>query len=159
MQSLHLDTQMIDGESQSNEILVTFNKADLLDSMLFEEHKAFWKSLIGECSSREFALSCTVGTGLEQLESGIDGSIQFVLGLNGDSKTNSSDGVLITRERHRRHVRQCVDHLESFLEGQLPMDLAAEEIRLAMQELGKITGRVDVEELLDVIFRDFCIGK
>ncbi len=39
------------------------------------------------------------------------------------------------------------------------MDIAAEELRLAMMELGKITGRVDVEELLDVIFRDFCIGK
>lgn len=41
----------------------------------------------------------------------------------------------------------------------LPMDAAAEEIRLSMLELGKVTGRVDVEELLDVIFRDFCIGK
>ena len=39
------------------------------------------------------------------------------------------------------------------------MDIAAEELRLAMMELGKITGRVDVEELLDVIFRDFCIEK
>ena len=38
-------------------------------------------------------------------------------------------------------------------------DAAAEELRLAMLELGKVTGRVDVEELLDVIFRDFCIGK
>ena len=41
----------------------------------------------------------------------------------------------------------------------LPLDLAAEEIRIAANELGKITGRIDVEELLDVIFRDFCIGK
>lgn len=41
----------------------------------------------------------------------------------------------------------------------LPMDAAAEELRLAMRELGKVTGRVDVEELLDIIFRDFCIGK
>jgi tRNA modification GTPase len=37
--------------------------------------------------------------------------------------------------------------------------LAAEQLRLATRELGKITGRVDVEELLDVIFEDFCIGK
>ena len=35
----------------------------------------------------------------------------------------------------------------------------AEDLRLALRELGRITGRVDVEELLDVVFRDFCIGK
>ena len=40
-----------------------------------------------------------------------------------------------------------------------PLDLAAEEIRIAANELGRISGRIDVEELLDVIFRDFCIGK
>ena len=40
-----------------------------------------------------------------------------------------------------------------------PLDLAAEEVRIAADELGRITGRIDVEELLDVIFRDFCIGK
>ena len=40
-----------------------------------------------------------------------------------------------------------------------PLDIAAEEIRFAANELGRITGRVDVEELLDIIFRDFCIGK
>ena len=39
------------------------------------------------------------------------------------------------------------------------MDAQAEELRLASLELGKVTGRVDVEELLDIIFRDFCIGK
>jgi tRNA modification GTPase len=38
-------------------------------------------------------------------------------------------------------------------------EIMAEEIRLAMRELGRITGRVDVEDLLDVVFRDFCIGK
>ena len=40
-----------------------------------------------------------------------------------------------------------------------PLDIATEELRTAVNELGRITGRVDVEELLDVIFRDFCIGK
>ena len=60
--------------------------------------------------------------------------------------------------------RLCCDALalfEGYAEqgGDAPLDLAAEEIRIAANELGKITGRVDVEELLDVIFRDFCIGK
>jgi len=67
--------------------------------------------------------------------------------------------TMITRDRHRHHLEQCVESLERFLDPRLPADAAAEEIRLAMLELGKVTGRVDVEELLDVIFRDFCIGK
>lgn len=37
--------------------------------------------------------------------------------------------------------------------------LAAEELRLALRQLGRITGRIGIEEVLDVIFRDFCIGK
>ena len=72
--------------------------------------------------------------------------------------------ALITRARHREHLGLCCDALALFegyaaQGGDAPLDLAAEEIRIAANELGKITGRVDVEELLDVIFRDFCIGK
>jgi tRNA modification GTPase len=44
------------------------------------------------------------------------------------------------------------------LQAPLP-ELMAEDVRLALRALGRITGRVDVEDLLDVIFRDFCIGK
>ena len=72
--------------------------------------------------------------------------------------------VLITRARHREHLQNCVAALDAFAElaglGEAaPLDLAAEELRVAAAELGRITGRIDVEELLDVIFRDFCIGK
>ena len=72
---------------------------------------------------------------------------------------NVQENALITRDRHRRHLMRCASNLDSFLTGRLPMDAAAEELRLASLELGKITGRVDVEELLDIIFKDFCIGK
>jgi tRNA modification GTPase len=44
-------------------------------------------------------------------------------------------------------------------QGTLAVDMAAEELRLATQELGRITGAVDVEDVLDVLFNDFCIGK
>ena len=64
----------------------------------------------------------------------------------------------------REHVSAAVDALDAFerlaAQGEAaPLDLAAEELRIAANELGRISGRVDVEELLDVIFRDFCIGK
>ena len=68
----------------------------------------------------------------------------------------------LTRTRHRAGLEQCRDYLTRALNGlrqQQEMALVAEDIRLAMRALGRITGAVDVEDLLDVIFRDFCIGK
>ena len=84
-----------------------------------------------------------------------------IISLNNKATNQKSnaENVFLTRARHRRHVEQCIDHLDAFLSMRLPMDAAAEELRLAMMELGKVTGVVDVEEILDVIFRDFCIGK
>ena len=70
--------------------------------------------------------------------------------------------MLLTRARHRHHLQRCSDALERFraADGEgLELVLSAEELRVAVAELGYITGRVDVEELLDVVFRDFCIGK
>lgn len=64
----------------------------------------------------------------------------------------------LTRERHRTALNECRGSLVRALKAPLP-ELMAEDVRLAMRALGRITGRVDVEDLLDVIFRDFCIGK
>ncbi len=64
----------------------------------------------------------------------------------------------LTRARHREALEDCVAALERASAATLP-ELAAEDIRLAVRALGRITGRVDVEDVLDVIFRDFCIGK
>eukprot|EP00904_Undaria_pinnatifida_P007967 jgi/Undpi1/42/HiC_scaffold_1.g00042.m1 len=69
------------------------------------------------------------------------------------------ESPLITRRRHRQHVEACLLALRAAQQPLLPLDLAAEELRVASTELGRITGAVGVEELLDVIFRDFCIGK
>ncbi|MCW2245081.1 tRNA modification GTPase [Azospirillum fermentarium] len=64
----------------------------------------------------------------------------------------------LTRARHRGALEECTAALQRALSAPLP-ELAAEDVRLASRALGRITGRVDVEDLLDVIFRDFCIGK
>jgi tRNA modification GTPase len=127
-----------------------------------------------------YSISCTTGEGLSNLESGLAGELKnFFDELGQGIENDSSTQVFITRERHRTHVKRCIEHLYKFLSNRLPMDIAAEEIRyaldidsflidlfhlycvvrLAMSELGKITGIVDTEEMLDIIFRDFCIGK
>lgn len=64
----------------------------------------------------------------------------------------------LTRARHRQALEECRAALDRFRDaGQV--ELAAEDLRLAVRSLGRITGRVDVDDILDVIFQDFCIGK
>lgn len=109
-------------------------------------------------SSRQWKLSCESGEGLQRF---LDALSDIVTSRYGDVK---GEPVLITRARHREHLRRCASALEAFESyaedmEHAPLDLAAEEIRIAAEEIGRITGRIDVEELLDVIFRDFCIGK
>jgi tRNA modification GTPase len=65
---------------------------------------------------------------------------------------------VITRARHRAALTDCVQALAWFPNASLP-ELAAEDLRQAARSLGRITGRVDVEDMLDVVFREFCIGK
>jgi tRNA modification GTPase len=65
---------------------------------------------------------------------------------------------VVTRERHREALTACAEALARAGAAEEPA-LIAEDLRLAMRSLGRITGKVDVEDLLDVIFRDFCIGK
>lgn len=90
-------------------------------------------------------------------------------GQTGEQCGGKSDHDLpiITRARHRHHMAKAVEALECFVEGRtgtdrsifLPMDMAAENLRIAGKELGAITGIIHVEEVLDVIFSEFCIGK
>ena len=77
------------------------------------------------------------------------------------NKFITSDDILITRERHRQHLQQCLDHLKNFNQKKeiADFDKAAEDLRLATRHLGMIVGKVDVEEILGSIFNDFCIGK
>jgi tRNA modification GTPase len=70
----------------------------------------------------------------------------------------SREAPSLTRKRHRLNLEDALDALGRSMEADLP-ELMAEDLRLSIRSLGKITGRVDVEDLLDVIFRDFCIGK
>ena len=64
----------------------------------------------------------------------------------------------LTRLRHRKALEECLQCLNSSLKAP-EIELMTEDLRMAMRSLGKITGHVQVEELLDVIFKDFCIGK
>ena len=80
---------------------------------------------------------------------------------NLKNKFITTDDILITRERHRQHLQQCLNYLKNFNEKKEieDFDKAAEDLRLATRHLGMIVGKVDVDEILGSIFNDFCIGK
>ena len=137
--------------SSSSRVLFVLNKMDLVQCP--NPALSLGNSELGLIHATLVPISCSTGDGLSTLEQQLENGIKELV------SEGTGEGALITRERHRRHLQKCAAHLDNFLEENLAMDAAAEELRLASLELGRVTGRVDVEELLDVIFRDFCIGK
>ena len=77
------------------------------------------------------------------------------------SKFILSKNILVTRERHRIKLNECLKEIENFQKKDQKKDIemAAEDLRLATRHLGGIVGKVDIEEILESIFKDFCIGK
>ena len=97
-------------------------------------------------------VSAKTGAGLNELLQEIRSRIESRFG--GAEEL----GPALTRARHRELLETCVGNLARALEAK-GQELAAEDLRLAARALGAITGGVDVEKILDAIFRDFCIGK
>ncbi len=95
-------------------------------------------------------ISVQTGEGMEVLLFALEAEVRERLETRG--------APALTRRRHRHALEACADALDRALSAP-GVDLMAEDLRLATRSLGRITGRVDVEDLLDVIFRDFCIGK
>jgi tRNA modification GTPase len=77
------------------------------------------------------------------------------------NKFAPNNNALITRERHRSKLNECLKEIDKFLKKDQNKDieLAAEDLRMATRHLGSIVGKIDVEEILGTIFNDFCIGK
>jgi tRNA modification GTPase len=77
------------------------------------------------------------------------------------TKFTLPNNILVTRERHRIKLNYCLKEINNFLKKDQKKDIemAAEDLRLATRHLGGIVGKVDVEEILGSIFKDFCIGK
>jgi tRNA modification GTPase len=101
----------------------------------------------------EFDISATTGEGFDVLLN--------ALARHAEKFLAGAESALVTRERHRRALQDALIALRRALVPDLSIreDLLAEELRLAARALGRLTGRVDVDDVLDVIFRDFCIGK
>ncbi len=95
-------------------------------------------------------VSVLTGAGLQDLRARLEREARRL--------TMSSGPAPLTRTRHRAACIDAVAHLQAALAAPLP-ELRAEDVRLAMRALGQVTGRVGVEDVLDVVFSQFCIGK
>jgi tRNA modification GTPase len=123
------------------------NKMDLADSQA--------KKRIGSDFSyrrKIHFISSATGAGVDELVNAIAAFAQHFF---------TPEAALVTRQRQRTHLRDTVIALieaqHAAQEGR--EEIMAEQLRLATRALGRLLGRVDVEDVLDVIFRDFCIGK
>jgi tRNA modification GTPase len=118
--------------------LIVWNKADLFN-------------LEGGFQREGLSISLKTGDGISMLQEMLQQKVQHKL----DNSTPA-----LTRPRHRHALREALAHLQHGLAApESRPELLAEDLRLAMRAIGRITGVVDVEELLDFVFRDFCIGK
>jgi tRNA modification GTPase len=135
-------TDILKGLLDENAILV-INKSDLLEGDIDPEIKKLNHVLI----------SIKENLNVDELILKIKNNLK--------NKFITSDDILITRERHRQHLEQCLEYLKNFNKKNEveDFDKAAEDLRLATRHLGMIVGKVDVEEILGSIFNDFCIGK
>jgi tRNA modification GTPase len=117
--------------------LLVANKIDLLAT----RHR--------DLPSTAFPISALTGQGVDTLLSALGDRV---------AQSYRIEAPVLTRARHRQALEEAVAALRRSLSAPLP-ELRAEDLRLTLRSLGRITGAVDVEDLLDVIFRDFCIGK
>jgi tRNA modification GTPase len=123
-----------------NDTLAVVNKSDLLESQAHDISAEDMLSFI----------SIKTGSGVERFLSRLQERV--------GGKADNGNAIPLTRARHRHALEECACAMKRARSAQL-LELAAEDLRIAARALGRITGRVDVEEILDVVFRDFCIGK
>ncbi|KAG8930661.1 mitochondrial splicing system protein [Tulasnella sp. 418] len=133
------------------ETLFLINKSDLLPSTT--DTNSFLETILP--AQRAWLTSVQQGSGMSEFLSGFSQVLRdkYDAGETGNEP-------LITTARHRAHLENAVKFLDTFMEMDAnEVVFAAEELRYAAQEVGRISGLIDVEEVLDSIFKEFCIGK
>ncbi|EGO01502.1 hypothetical protein SERLA73DRAFT_49114 [Serpula lacrymans var. lacrymans S7.3] len=113
---------------------------------------------VGALGNRAWAVSLRTGDGMGTFLEGFTEVLRERYDFSQDQ--DGSTVPLITHARHRHHLQTAIDHLHAFTSFRDKyVDIAAEEVRQAAKAIGKVTGAIDNEDVLDQLFRDFCIGK
>ncbi|KAG4302916.1 hypothetical protein PCANB_000861 [Pneumocystis canis] len=133
--------------------ILVLNKIDLVESEKYKDLKGI-EFLTGIASDFIFPISCNTNTGIHDLMFSLNNQIKKMISFE------SSQEIIGANARHKEHIEKCLNYLHIFLESNIKdIVIAAENLRYASDELGKICGRVDVEEVLGAIFSKFCVGK
>lgn len=104
------------------------------------------------CLQADLMISATTGAGLDTLTN--------LIVTEAKQRIGDSVDLVPTSERQSFHLRTAAQHLENYLRSSTrDIELRAEDLRLAADSLGRLTGRIDAEDILDQIFSRFCIGK
>jgi tRNA modification GTPase len=117
------------------------------------------------CVLNKIDLAPGAGEGRDLLEvsaktgKGIDRLIAALEGRAAELAQTGAGAAVITRARHRAELDSAYAALQRFGDPTLGPELKAEELRIAARHLGRLTGRIDVEEVLGAVFAEFCIGK
>jgi tRNA modification GTPase len=128
-----------------SEVWLVNNKVDLAVDKLCQRSESQSTDI-----NRLFAISAKTGAGMEALVAALADFAKAYFA--------ATESAVVTRARHRKALEDTAAALDRALRERAE-ELIAEELRSAATTLGRLTGRVDVEDILDVIFRDFCIGK
>jgi tRNA modification GTPase len=138
--------------------LVVFNKADLTPGASIGAGTVYVPTLLKEQEGVPATLDTI--TLSAKLNEGIDGlreALKEAIGFN-----SMVEGAFVARERHLlslKAARKLIASAEQCFVDAMPFELAAEDLRLAQHELGKITGQISSDDLLGEIFSNFCVGK
>ncbi|KAI7898725.1 tRNA modification GTPase TrmE [Cokeromyces recurvatus] len=131
------------------------NKEDTVSSYSKEDIDKLISMIKKEIGIKHiWTMSCTTGKGVDLFLN------QLINIIKDKFDSSIANPALITQARHREHLEDCIQYLESFLNmSNEEIVLSAEELRQAANALGRITGKIDVENVLDALFGQFCIGK
>ncbi|KAE9013437.1 tRNA modification GTPase [Phytophthora fragariae] len=133
--------------------IVVLNKSDQFDE---DEIGRVLNNFDSEQRGQLLVISCAEGDNIDVFVNKLASTVKEQLEVSSGASAN---GSLITRERHRQNLVDCLSCLDRFLADPYQSELAAEDLRRAAMAIGRILGRIDVEDVLDVLFADFCIGK
>nr|CAD7572125.1 unnamed protein product [Timema californicum] len=143
--SIHIESNC----ESAKKCLIIVNKSDLVQETVYLKN-------ISQHYSNVVPLSCKTEDGFPALLKHLEEHLAQLCG------NPSRENPCLTQARHRHHLTDCLSSLESYFKhSQTDGDivLAAHQLRKALRHLGKITGHVNTEQILDVIFKEFCIGK
>lgn len=163
-----------EGPKSNRVSIVVFNKLDLHEDVANRaEDYAKLKEEFERNSPGVIAvhfMSCEKGEGVSEFLGLLELAMKQIIfssdarynGMNGHMAhicSGGGGGTIITRARHRKHLKDTAEALKKCLDSLNVLEISSEHAKQGIDSLGRITGRVDIEDVLDVLFTDFCIGK